>query len=317
MNQKEIINELNKIINPYTEKTIDFNELKYDLKQEGQTIILSYVPLGNDEIKNREFNRNIVRKLKLDLGIKSVRISQIVEKTEDEELFNKTKVIAIMSGKGGVGKSQMTVNLAQKLVHSGKKVGIIDADIYGYSIPKILDLYGEPNVVDSKIIPLIKDGIEVMSTQYFIGENGNEAIAWRAPMLNKMMRHLFEDVVWNKELDYMFIDLPPGTGDVFLNLNQFVEEVNAIIVTTPNQDAAHVALRAGKLAKDMKFNLLGIIENMSYYQYGSEKLAIFGTEGGNYVAEQLQSEVIARVPITSEKDQIEKALNSVIKKLEE
>ncbi len=317
MNDTQIFEALNTIINPYTNELVEFNEIETNIRWEGKTLILSYVPLGTDESKNREFNRNIVRKLKIDLQIQSVRIIQITPEKSEDELFANTKVIAIMSGKGGVGKSQVTVNLAKSLVDAGKKVGIIDADIYGYSIPKILDLYGEPEVVDSKIIPLSKSGIEVISTQYFIGDNQNEAIAWRAPMLNKMMRHLFNDVLWNPELDYMLIDLPPGTGDVFLNLTQYVEQVYSLLITTPHKDAAHVALRAGKLAADLNFKTLGIIENMSYYEHQGEKLAIFGTEGANIVSQALNQPVITRLPITDEETKIVAMLQPVLKVLEE
>ncbi len=317
MNNTKIIEALNTIVNPYTDELVDFTKIETNIRHEGKTLILSYVPLGTDEAKNREFSRSIVRKLKIDLQIQSVRIVQIAPEKSEDELFFNTKVVAIMSGKGGVGKSQVTVNLAKSLTNSGKKVGIIDADIYGYSIPKILDLYGEPEVVDSKIIPLSKLGIEVISTQYFIGENQNEAIAWRAPMLNKMMRHLFNDVLWNPELDYMLIDLPPGTGDVFLNLTQYVEDVYSLLITTANKDAAHVALRAGKLANDLNFKTLGIIENMSYYEHQGEKLAIFGTEGANIVANELGYPVIARLPITDDESQLTEKLQPVLKVLEE
>ncbi len=319
MEKKEILAKLNQLINPYTGNLVDFEQVEHEIKYEGKTAIFTYAPLGNDEEKNRDFNRSIVRTLKIDLAIPSVRIVQIplADEIDEEEEKITGQIIAIMSGKGGVGKSQVTVNLARALNAAGKKVGIIDADIYGYSIPKILDLYGEPNVVNQKIIPLTKENIEVMSTQYFIGENANEAVAWRAPMLNKMMQHLFNDVAWNKNLDYLLIDLPPGTGDVFLNLPNYTEDLKALLVTTPHQDAAHVALRAGKLAKDLKFDLLGVVENMSYYDHNGEKLAIFGQEGANIVAENLASEVICRIPITTNSDEISKALKVVVDKIEE
>ncbi len=319
MENKQIMTKLNQLINPYTGEAVDFEQIEHEIKYEGKTVIFTYAPLGDDEEKNRDFNRSIVRTLKIDLAIPSVRIVQIPlsDVNEEETEAVAGQIIAIMSGKGGVGKSQVTVNLARALNAAGKKVGIIDADIYGYSIPKILDLYGEPNVINQKIIPLVKENIEVMSTQYFIGENANEAVAWRAPMLNKMMQHLFNDVAWNKNLDYLLIDLPPGTGDVFLNLPNYTEDLKSLLVTTPHQDAAHVALRAGKLAKDLKFDLLGIIENMSYYEHNNEKLAIFGHEGANIVAENLASEVICRIPITTDNTEIVKALKPVINKIEE
>ncbi len=302
MNKIEVIKALNTLKNPYTSELIDFNQVEHNLELEADKVILDFKELGEEEEKNRLFNRAIIRLLKIDLGYKSVRLTHIKADQKVNEstsaINDNTKVVAIMSGKGGVGKSQVTVNLAREYAKQGKKVGIIDADIYGYSIPKIMELYGEPLVEEQKIVPLIsKEKIEVVSTQYFIEDNANKAIVWRAPMLTKMMNHFFNDVKWNQELDYLFIDMPPGTGDVTLNLNKFVEEASAIIVTTASPDASHVAVRAGMLANDLNFNVLGVIENMSYYEHKGEKIAIFGTGGGKLVAEELNVELIGKIQI--------------------
>lgn len=319
MNKNEIINELNTIENPYGNSQIDFKELltKFDIDED--KIIIEFKELGSDAELNRKLNRQIIRKLKIDMGYKFVKLTHPIKEVVSENMIgDHTKVLAIMSGKGGVGKSQVTCNLARTLSNEGKKVGIIDADIYGYSIPKILKLYGEPQVENKKIYPLkTSEGIEVISTQYFLPDNENAPIVWRAPKLNGMMKVFFKEVKWNKELDYLLIDLPPGTGDITLNLSQYVETTNALLVTTASEDASHVAVRSGILAKDLGMNLLGVVENMSYYQHGDEKLQIFGTGGGERVAEELASKLLVKLPILPKQDDITKYLKPVVKILEE
>ncbi len=300
MNQEQILNDIQKIENPYTNQAVDLNELDLEMDFTEDKVIIILNNLGNDEEKNRMLNRAIIRLLKIDYQIKSVKLTNRVVAADEEQkaINNKTKVIAIISGKGGVGKSQVTVNLARTYQKHGKKVGIIDADIYGYSIPKILGLYGEPEVSNNKIKPLKSaEGIEVVSTQYFIESNENKAIVWRAPMLNKMLNHFFNDLRWSQELDYIFIDMPPGTGDIMLNINSHVEEMAAILVTTPNPDAAHVAVRAGSLAKELNFDMLGVIENMSYYVHNEEKLAIFGAGGAQTVATELAIPMLGQIQL--------------------
>ncbi len=322
MNKEEILQALSTLENPYTNELVNFKQIKHNLELESDKVILEFEELGEEEEKNRLFNRAIVRLLKVELGYKSVRLTHIKEAKPAENtakaINDNTKVVAIMSGKGGVGKSQVTVNLARSFAKLGKKVGIIDADIYGYSVPKIMNLYGEPEVEDQKIIPLTsQEGIEVVSTQYFIEENANKAIVWRAPMLTKMMNHFFNDVKWNQELDYLFIDMPPGTGDITLNLNKFVEEMDAIIVTTASPDASYVAVRAGTLANDLNFNVLGVIENMSYYEHNGEKLAIFGENGGKLVAKELGVDVIGKVQIDPSHKKIVNDYKQITSKLGE
>ncbi len=320
MNQEHIIKAIEKIANPYTEELVDLTDLDIEMEMEPDKVIITMNHLGDDEEKNRMFNRAIIRLLKIDFKIRSVKLTnRVVEKVSGTEamIHPKTKVIAVISGKGGVGKSQVTVNLARTLAKAGKKVGIIDADIYGYSIPKILGLYGEPEVIDSKIMPLKSiEGIEVVSTQYFIENNENKAIVWRAPMLNKMLKHFFNDLRWSSELDYIFIDMPPGTGDIMLNINSYIEEMSAVVVTTANQDAAHVAVRAGSLAKELNFNLYGVIENMSYYDHNGEHLPIFGSGGGNFVAEELKVPLIGQIQIDHTGEKIKHDYEKIVENME-
>lgn len=205
-------------------------------------------------------------------------------------------VIAITSGKGGVGKSTVSVNLALSLARKGKQVALIDLDIYGFSVPKILNLTSKPKTMNGKIIPVESHGVKVMSMGFLV--NGNDPIVWRGPMLGKMVEHFTNDVLWGK-LDYVILDLPPGTGDVALDMHHFIPQSKEIIVTTPHPTATHVAERAGTMAINTKHEILGIIENMAYFTppNSQEVYYLFGKGGGDHLANQLNSEVIARLPI--------------------
>lgn len=203
--------------------------------------------------------------------------------------------IAVASGKGGVGKSTVTVNLAAALARQGKKVGIIDADIYGFSVPDMMGIEERPQMVDNKIIPVERYGVKVISMGFFVEDNA--PIIWRGPMLGKMLRNFFTEVDWG-ELDYMVLDLPPGTGDVALDVHQMIPQSKEIVVTTPHATAAFVAARAGAMALATNHEILGIVENMSYYtDRTGEKAYIFGRGGGAKLAEELHTELLAQIPL--------------------
>jgi ATP-binding protein involved in chromosome partitioning len=205
------------------------------------------------------------------------------------------KFIAIASGKGGVGKSTVTVNLAVALARKGKKVGIIDADIYGFSIPDMMGIETRPEMVDNKIIPVERFGVKVISMGFFVEDNA--PIIWRGPMLGKMLRNFFAEVIWG-ELDYILLDLPPGTGDVALDVHQMIPQSKEIVVTTPHATAAFVAARAGAMALQTNHEILGVVENMAYYlDKSGEKDYIFGRGGGGKLAEQLNTELLAQIPL--------------------
>ena len=207
---------------------------------------------------------------------------------------SKTQFIAITSGKGGVGKSTITVNLAVALARKGKKVGIIDADIYGFSIPDMMGIEQRPTVIDDVILPVEKHGVKVMSMGFFVQDNS--PVIWRGPMLGKMLRNFFSEVHWG-ELDYMILDLPPGTGDVALDVHTLIPTCKEIIVTTPHATAAFVAARAGTMAIQTKHEILGVVENMAYYQLpDGSKDYIFGRGGGEKLAKVLKTELLAQIP---------------------
>lgn len=209
---------------------------------------------------------------------------------------SKTTFIAIASGKGGVGKSTVSVNLAVSLARQGKKVGLIDADIYGFSVPDMMGITKRPVVRGERIIPVERFGVQVISMGFFVEDNS--PIIWRGPMLGKMLNSFFNEVEWG-ELDYLLLDLPPGTGDVALDIHSMLPACKEIIVTTPHPTAAFVAARAGSMALRTDHEIIGVIENMSYFesQVTGEKEYVFGKGGGEKLAEELNTNVLGNIPL--------------------
>lgn len=212
-----------------------------------------------------------------------------------------TRVYAISSGKGGVGKSSMTVNLATAMAAQGLHVGVVDADIYGFSIPQMLGVTTPPQVVDNMIIPPVAHGVKVISIGMFMQEN--TPVVWRGPMLHRALEQFFADVYWG-DLDALLIDLPPGTGDIAISVAQLIPNAELVVVTTPQAAAAEVAERAGMMAKQTKQRVVGVIENMSYLAMpDGTHMPLFGTGGGEVVANQLGQilgysiPVLAHVPL--------------------
>jgi ATP-binding protein involved in chromosome partitioning len=207
-------------------------------------------------------------------------------------------VICVGSGKGGVGKSTLTVNLAAALLGEGKKVGVLDADVWGYSIPRMLGLGNDrPRVSpERKIVPLEAHGLKVMSIGFFVQENS--AVVWRGPMLHKALTQFLEDVAWG-ELDYLLVDLPPGTGDVSMTLSQLLPQAQFLLVTTPQPAAQTVARRAAEMAHKVNLEIAGVIENMSGFTTpGGERFQIFGEGGGQALADELDVPLLGKVPLT-------------------
>jgi ATP-binding protein involved in chromosome partitioning len=207
-------------------------------------------------------------------------------------------VICIGSGKGGVGKSSVTANIAAALVAEGKQVGVLDADVWGYSQPRMLGLGAEkPQVEQGKILPLrAYADIGVMSIGFFVKQD--EAVIWRGPMLHKALQQFLEDVEWGA-LDYLLIDLPPGTGDVSMTLAQLLPQSKFVIVTTPQPVAQKVARRSAQMAEKLKLEIAGVIENMSgFVTPTGERYPIFGEGGGALLAEELEVPLLAQVPLT-------------------
>ena len=216
----------------------------------------------------------------------------------DGSLAQVSNVLCIGSGKGGVGKSTLTANLAAALTGEGKSVGVLDADVWGYSIPRMYGLGSTrpPVSAERKIIPLIAHGVKVMSIGFFVEEDA--AVVWRGPMLHKALSQFLKDVDWGP-LDYLLIDLPPGTGDVSMTLAQLLPQAQFLIVTTPQPAAQKVARRAAQMAHKVSLEIGGVIENMSSFTTPSgERFTIFGEGGGKELADELDVPLLARVPLT-------------------
>jgi ATP-binding protein involved in chromosome partitioning len=209
-------------------------------------------------------------------------------------------VICVGSGKGGVGKSTLTANLAAALAAEGKRVGVLDADVWGYSIPRMFGLGAQrpPVSAERKIVPLEGEGgIKVMSIGFFLGQE-DSAVVWRGPMLHKALTQFLQDVAWG-ELDYLLIDLPPGTGDVSMTLAQLLPQARFLIVTTPQPTAQRVARRAAEMAEKVNLEVCGIVENMSGFTTpGGERFPIFGEGGGQSLADELDVPLLGKVPLT-------------------
>ncbi len=206
-----------------------------------------------------------------------------------------TRVYAVASGKGGVGKSSVTANLAVALAEQGLSVGVVDADIYGFSIPGMLGLSGNPTRVDDMIIPQVAHNVKVMSIGMFVPPS--QPVVWRGPMLHRALQQFLTDVFWG-DLDILLLDLPPGTGDIAISVGQLLPTSELLVVTTPQQAAAQVAARAGTVATQTRQRIAGVVENMSWLELPSgERMEIFGSGGGTEVAEQLTRTTGAKVPL--------------------
>ena len=205
-----------------------------------------------------------------------------------------TNIFLIGSGKGGVGKSTLTANLAVALAATGKRVGLIDADIYGFSIPGQLGITEKPTRVDELILPPVAFGVKVISIGMFI--EGNTPVAWRGPMLHRAIEQFLSDVFWG-DLDILLVDLPPGTGDIAITLGQLLPTAKTIVVTTPQISASEVAERSGAVGLQTGQAIFGVIENMSYLQQDGERIELFGSGGGELVAKHLSELSNTQVPL--------------------
>ncbi len=246
-------------------------------------------------------------------GVEDVEVHMVeMSKEKRDQLFgqtlsapiaaadSRTRIIGVASGKGGVGKSTVTVNLGAALHRMGFDVAILDCDIYGFSVPRMMGIEGRrPVVVDGKIIPIPAHGMKVLSMGNFVDEN--TPVVWRGPMLGKILRQFLNDVVWG-EPDFLLLDLPPGTGDMALDVAQLLPKAALLVVTTPQVVASNVALRAAQMAFKTNQKLLGVVENMSAFVCPccGEATPIFGEGGGRAVAEQLGVPLLGTIPLTME-----------------
>jgi ATP-binding protein involved in chromosome partitioning len=211
---------------------------------------------------------------------------------------SRTRPLLISSGKGGVGKSSVTTNLAVALAAAGYSVGVVDADIYGYSIPRMLGADREPTVIDQMLLPPEAYGVRCISIGYFVPEG--QAVVWRGPMLHKALEQFLTDVFWD-EPDFLLIDMPPGTGDIALSLSQYLPRAEVYVVTTPQEAAQKVARLSAAMAAKVNMKVRGVIENMSWFTGDDGKrYELFGSGGGRLLADELDVPLLAQIPLTNQ-----------------
>ena len=313
INEQEVRELVGQLKDPFLHKSLaetdGISEVSINVEKEHVSVKLALAKVNTAE--QLPFQMKVVDILK-DAGAKSVGIrfeelsQEVLDKfrgtaTESEAQdilspLSNVEFISIASGKGGVGKSTVSVNIAVALARLGKKVGLIDADIYGFSVPDMMGVTKMPIVRDERIIPVERLGVKVISMGFFVEDNA--PVVWRGPMLGKALDQFFRDVEWG-DLDYLFLDLPPGTGDIALDIHQMLPTSKEIIVTTPHPTAAFVAARAGAMALQTDHELLGVIENMSWFEskVTGEREYVFGKGGGTRLAEELRTDLIGQIPL--------------------
>jgi ATP-binding protein involved in chromosome partitioning len=222
----------------------------------------------------------------------------VAERTPGISVDAKTRVLAVASGKGGVGKSSLAANLAAAFSVLGHRTGVLDADVYGYSIPHMLGIHQRPVAVGDEertmIVPPVRGDLKVMSIGFFLDEN--TPVMWRGPMLHRALEQFLSDVHWG-ELDTLVVDMPPGTGDVAISLGQLLPRAEALVVTTPHRASQQVAVRAAQMARKTNMRLLGVVENMSYLaREDGTREELFGTGGGEALAAEVEAPLLGRIP---------------------
>ncbi|EAD5401073.1 ATP-binding protein [Listeria monocytogenes] len=304
LNEQQITRLLYRLQDPVLEASLEETEGVLEVQVLKETANIK-IALADPAIETDHFVHNIeelltqfgVNEINIELEYLPAAVIDRIFQARDNILSetSETKFLAIASGKGGVGKSTVSANLAVALAKQGKKVGLLDADIYGFSIPVLLGTTESPRKENGQIIPVETQGIQMISMDFFV-EPG-EPVIWRGPMLGKMIKMFLEEVRWGK-LDYLLIDLPPGTGDVALDIHTLIPKCNELIVTTPHYAAASVASRAGYMAAKNNHKIIGVIENMSYLTLADgQVLKVFGQGGGEKVAADLETQLLIQMPI--------------------
>ncbi len=311
--EEQILKALEVVIDPELRKSIVELGMVRSIEQadDGKVAVIVSLTTAGCPIRNH-FETAVAEAVGTLAGVTGVSVSfDVLSDTEKGELQRKlgrgslpegalaqvSNVVCIGSGKGGVGKSTITANIAAALAAEGKSVGVLDADVWGYSIPRMFGVTGRPPVSpERKIVPLEAGGVKIMSIGFFVEEDA--AVVWRGPMLHKALTQFLEDVEWG-QLDFLLVDLPPGTGDVSMTLAQLLPQAQFVIVTTPQQTAQKVARRSADMANKVNLEVAGVIENMAgFVTPDGERYQIFGEGGGQELADEIQVPLIAKVPLT-------------------
>ena len=309
--REQIVDVLKPVNDPKLHKSIAELDMIDKIEVEGNHVSILIKLVTPDYPPKARIAEDITNAVKALDGVESVKVdfSSMSDK-ERAALANKqaghpqkekeiphiaNHLLAIASGKGGVGKSTVTANLARALAEQGHKVGILDADVYGFSIPRMLGITSDPIVSDNMIIPVEKDGIKVVSMGFFVPEN--TPVIWRGPLLHKTITQFMTDVLW-ENLDILLMDLPPGTGDVTITITQKLPKAEVIVVTTPQPAAVNVASRVAAMAEKTNLSVFGVIENMSYYLLpDNSRDYIFGKDGGKMLAKQINARFLGQIPL--------------------
>jgi len=309
----EILKSLESVIDPELRRSIVELGMVRSIEQPGDGVVEVVVSLTTPGCPIRShFEDAVARAVGALEGVTRVGVAfDVLSDQERAQLQQKlgrgslpegalaqvANVICIGSGKGGVGKSTITSNLAAALAAEGRAVGVLDADVWGYSIPRMFGVSGRPPVTpERKIVPLEAGGVKVMSIGFFVEEDS--AVVWRGPMLHKALTQFLEDVDWG-ELDFLLVDLPPGTGDVAMTLAQLLPQARFVLVTTPQPTAQKVARRSAEMAHKVDLEIAGVIENMAgFVTPDGERYPIFGEGGGRELADELDVPLLGQVPLT-------------------
>jgi ATP-binding protein involved in chromosome partitioning len=304
-----ILKALEQVIDPELKRPVTELDMVRDVlvEDEGAVSVTIALTVAGCPLRN-SFEEQVARSVGAVEGVTAVRLGFDVMSPDEKaalvsrlrggraertiSLSPSTRVIAVASGKGGVGKSTLTANLAYALSELGEQVGVLDGDVYGHSIPHMLGVHQKPIAVDEMIVPPVRGDLKLMSIGFFLDDNA--PIMWRGPMLHKALEQFLSDVHWG-ELDTLVVDMPPGTGDVPMSLGQLLPRAEALVVTTPQPAAQQVAVRAAQMAQKTGMRVIGAVENMSYLVGTGQEL--FGAGGGQRLAEEIGVPLLGRIPL--------------------
>jgi ATP-binding protein involved in chromosome partitioning len=309
VSKESILEALESVIDPELGRSVVELDMVRDVRIEGGNVAITIALTVPGCPLRESFQEQVERAMRPVEGVQSVELGfdvlspeerialteklrgGVSERTPGVSVDASTRVIAVASGKGGVGKSSLTANLAAAFSTLGHATGVLDADVYGYSIPTMLGINQRPIAVDKMIVPPVRGDLKVMSIGFFLDENS--PVMWRGPMLHRALEQFLSDVHWG-ELDTLVVDMPPGTGDVAISLGQLLPRAEAVVITTPHRAAQQVAVRAAQMARKTNMRLLGVVENMSF-QVGTGE-ALFGTGGGEALAQEVGAPILGRIP---------------------
>lgn len=298
--KKEILELVDPSVTMTLEKTGGLTHFGYD---EENDVVVIEVLVEKEVPQTENLKKDIIKLVKVKYGHKGIKLSVSEKKVHDCIANSGIPVIGVISGKGGVGKSSVAANIAYRFMKKGYQTAVIDADIYGSSIPDLLGIDHQQAYAtdEQKIIPIKYQNLEVLSTEFFTQHH--EPVIWRAGMLHSMLEYFFYETAWNPHTKVIIVDFPPGTGDVMLDFKNFAKDPKMLLVTTPHPAASAVAVKAGIAAKKMGQDLVGIIENMSYFKDDNGNMHyIFGKDGGINASSELMTPLLAQIPIAVPKD---------------